>query len=658
MGIAGDIAIIVMAAFIGALLAQRLRQPLILGYILAGVAVGPYTGGVTVSGIHEIEMLAEIGIALLLFALGLEFSFKELKPIRRIALIGTPIQILLTMLFGFCTGQAFGWPWMQSLWFGALISLSSTMVLLKTLENQGRIGTLSSRVMIGMLIVQDLAIVPMMIILPQLNHPKAGLPLLAVAAVKAACFLLVMIIAGTRVIPLIMKRVAHWNSRELFLLSTVAMGLGIGYGTYLFGLSFAFGAFVAGMLLSESDYGYQALSDIIPLRDIFSLLFFTSVGMLFDPRYLFDHLGTVLLLVLIIMVGKGLIFGGISRAFGYRNVIPLAMALGLSQVGEFSFVLARVGITTQSISMDFYSLILTTTIITMFFTPFVSGWTTPLYALRNKWGKTYTFQTMNLPEKGLKDHLVIAGGGRVGQYIAEVLKRIGVCFVIIEFDFRRVEQLKACGFPIIYGDASQPVILEAANIEKARLLLVTTPATVVARAITLQVKKMHPELHVVTRAGSLDQMKDYHENGIYHIVQPELETGLEFTRQALLHLDLPIEKIQQFTDEVRHERYRPLYDSETEYKSISQLENSSRLFQLTWITTNPASPLTGTTIGQSKIRSQTGVTIAGILRKGQLHPNPGPDFILEEQDMMGVLGTPEQLATFRELSKSLDLANA
>ncbi|ACN14500.1 proton/hydrogen exchanger family protein [Desulforapulum autotrophicum HRM2] len=658
MGIAGDIVIIVMAAFIGALLAQRLRQPLILGYILAGVAVGPHTGGVTVSGIHEIEMLAEIGIALLLFALGLEFSFKELKPIRRIALIGTPIQIFLTMVFGFCTGQAFGWPWMQSLWFGALISLSSTMVLLKTLENQGRMGTLSSRVMIGMLIVQDLTIVPMMIILPQLNHPRAGLPLLAMAAVKAVCFLLVMIIAGTRVIPLVMKRVAHWNSRELFLLSTVAMGLGIGYGTYLFGLSFAFGAFVAGMLLSESDYGYQALSDIIPLRDIFSLLFFTSVGMLFDPRYLINHLGTVMLLVLIIMVGKGLIFGFLSKAFGYRNVIPLAMALGLSQVGEFSFVLARVGVSTHSISADFYSLILTTTIITMFLTPFVSGWTTPLYALRNKWGKAYTFQTINLPEQGLKDHLVIAGGGRVGQYIADVLQKIGVCFVIIEFDCRRVEQLKSFGFPLIYGDASQPVILEAANIERSKLLLVTTPAAVVARAITLLVKKIQPDLHVVTRADSLDQMKEFQNNGVYHIVQPELETGLEFTRQALLHLDLPIERIQQFTDEIRHNLYQPLYDSQTEYKSIAQLENSSRLFQLTWITIQPGSPLAGMSIGQSKIRTLTGVTIAGILREGLLNSNPDPDFNLEEQDTLGVLGTTEQLTAFRNLSKSPELEKA
>ncbi len=651
LGIAGDIIIIVMAAFLGALIAQRLRQPLILGYILAGVVVGPYTGGVTVSGIHEIEMLAEIGIALLLFALGLEFSFKELKPVKHIALMGTPIQILLTMGFGYCIGLAFDWPWMQSLWFGALISLSSTMVLLKTLENQGRIGTLSSRVMIGMLIVQDLAIVPMMIILPQLNDPAAGLPLLGIAAVKAICFLLVMIFLGTRLLPWVMKRIAGWNSRELFLLATVAMGLGIGYGTYLFGLSFAFGAFVAGMLLSESDYGYQALSDIIPLRDIFSLLFFTSVGMLFDPGYLIANYQTVLLLVGVIMTGKGLIFGALSKAFGYRNVIPLATALGLSQVGEFSFVLARVGISSGSITMDFYSLILTTTILTMFLTPFISGLTAPLYSLRNRWGKPYTFQTINLPEEGLKDHIIIAGGGRVGKHIADVLQRIGVCFVILEFDSRRVEQLKSLGFPIIFGDASQSVILEAAHIERARLLLITTPAIVVARAITTLVKKMHPDLHIVARAESLDQMKGFHDQGIYHIVQPEFEAGLEFTRQALLHIDLPIERIQQFTDDVRHELYRPLYDLKTEYHAVAQLQNSSRLFRLTWMTIRPESSLAGKTIAQARIRTLTGATLAGILRTGTLFSNPGPDFVLEPFDMAGVLGQTGQLALFKDLAE-------
>nr|MBC8361931.1 cation:proton antiporter [Candidatus Desulfatibia profunda] len=618
MGIAGDIVIIVMAALLGGLIAQRLKQPLLLGYILAGVVVGPYTGGVTVSGIHEIEMLAEIGIALLLFALGLEFSFSDLKPVRNIALIGTPIQMLLTTAYGFAFGRWFGWERVPSLWFGALISLSSTMVILKTLENQGRIGTLSSRVMIGMLIVQDLAVVPLMIILPQFNNPKAGLPLLGLAALKAVLFIVLMIFIGTRIIPRIMKYVANWNSRELFLLATTAMGLGVGYGTYLFGLSFAFGAFVAGMLISESDYGYQALSDIIPLRDIFSLLFFTSIGMLIDPKFLISNLEAVLLLVVIVIVGKGLIFGILSKVFGYGNVVPLALGLGLSQVGEFSFVLARVGISTNSISMDFYTLILTATIITMFLTPFLSGLTAPLYAIRNRWLKPYQLQTVILPQDGLRNHLVIAGGGRVGKYIADVLHRLGMSFVILEIDYRRVEQIKSLGFPVIYGDASQPIILEAAEIDSAKLLLITTPVTIVSQAIVSKVKKLNPNLRIVARSEAIEQMKALHDLGVYHVVQPEFEAGLEFTRQALLHLGIPVDRIQQFTDEVRQELYRPLYNLNTEYKTLAQLQNACHLLELTWMTVSPDSPVIGRTIEATKIRSRTGVTVAGVVRDGTL----------------------------------------
>ncbi|MFH1992630.1 MAG: cation:proton antiporter [Pseudomonadota bacterium] len=651
MGIAGDIVIIVMAALLGGLIAQRLKQPLLLGYILAGVVVGPYTGGVTVSGIHEIEMLAEIGIALLLFALGLEFSFSDLKPVRNIALIGTPIQMLLTTAYGFAFGRWFGWERVPSLWFGALISLSSTMVILKTLENQGRIGTLSSRVMIGMLIVQDLAVVPLMIILPQFNNPKAGLPLLGLAALKAVLFIVLMIFIGTRIIPRIMKYVANWNSRELFLLATTAMGLGVGYGTYLFGLSFAFGAFVAGMLISESDYGYQALSDIIPLRDIFSLLFFTSIGMLIDPKFLISNLEAVLLLVVIVIVGKGLIFGILSKVFGYGNVVPLALGLGLSQVGEFSFVLARVGISTNSISMDFYTLILTATIITMFLTPFLSGLTAPLYAIRNRWLKPYQLQTVILPQDGLRNHLVIAGGGRVGKYIADVLHRLGMSFVILEIDYRRVEQIKSLGFPVIYGDASQPIILEAAEIDSAKLLLITTPVTIVSQAIVSKVKKLNPNLRIVARSEAIEQMKALHDLGVYHVVQPEFEAGLEFTRQALLHLGIPVDRIQQFTDEVRQELYRPLYNLNTEYKTLAQLQNACHLLELTWMTVSPDSPVIGRTIEATKIRSRTGVTVAGVVRDGTLYPNPNPDFSFNPNDIVGVIGRAEQLSAFRELAK-------
>jgi CPA2 family monovalent cation:H+ antiporter-2 len=649
MGIAGDIAIIVSAALLGGIIAQKFKQPLILGYILAGILIGPYAAEFIVSGVHEIEMLAEIGIALLLFALGLEFSLSELKPVRNIALLGTPIQISLTISFGYIIGRLIGWDWTTSLWFGALISLSSTMVMLKTLENQGRIGTLSSRVMIGMLIVQDLAIVPMMIILPELNDPKASLPILGTAAIKATIFLVLMVVIGTRVIPWIMKVVAKWNSRELFLLAATAMGLGIGYSTYLFGLSFAFGAFVAGLLLSESDYGYQALSDIIPLRDIFSLIFFTSVGMLLDPQFLFSNYLTVLFLVILVMFGKGLVFGGLSWLFKYRNVVPLAAGLGLCQVGEFSFVLGRIGIKSQSISSEFYSLVLTTTIITMLLTPFVSGLTAPLYAFQRRKFKGFQIQTKNIPKSGLKEHLVIAGGGQIGVHVADVLHRIGIPFVIIELDHRRFEKLKELGLPVIFGDAGQTIILEAAKLHDANLLLVTTPVALISQVIVDKVHQMHPELKIVARVQELKQLQRMHVQGVYHVVQPEFEASLEFTRQALLHLNLPIERIQQFTDEVRHNLYRPLYNGNAEYANISQLQNASRLLELTWLTLTISSPLVNISIKDAMIRNKTGVTVVGVLRRGILYPNPEPQFTFLEKDLIGVIGQHEQLETFQNL---------
>ena len=650
MGIAADIAIIVVVGLIGGLIAQQLKQPLILGYILAGVMVGPFTGGITIVEIHDIELLAEIGIALLLFALGIEFSLKELRPVRNIALIGTPIQILLTMALGFGIGQMLGWEWVASLWFGGMIAISSTMVTLKTLMSQGRLGTLSSRIMIGMLIVQDLAVVPLMIILPQLNQPEAGLSVLGLAALKAALFLFLMIFVGTRVIPRLMAYIASRNSRELFLLAITAIGLGIGYATYLFGLSFAFGAFVAGMVLSESDYSHQALSDIIPLRDIFGLLFFVSVGMLLDPAFLVANWEMILLVVLLIAIGKGLIFSVLSRLFGYGNVVPLAVGLGLFQVGEFAFVLARVGLNTNSISNDLYALTLTAAIMTMIMTPFVSGLTAPLYSLRKRWFKREALQTINFPKTGLHGHVVIAGGGRVGQYVVQVLQRLELAFVIIELDYRRVEQAKEAGSPVIYGDAAQEVVLEAAQLKHACLLLVTTPAIIVTQSIVDQVRRLNPAVPIVARAEGVEQMQALHKQGVYEVVQPEFEAGLEIIRQALLHLNISATQIQRFTDAMRQELYAPLYQTHNEYQTVAQLQNADRLLELTWLTLPPDSPLIRRTIQDLKIRGQTGVSVVGVMCDGELYPNPDADYQFTVGDLVAVMGNPEQLAAFQALA--------
>jgi len=649
MGITADIIIIVLAALIGGIIAQRLKQPLVLGYILAGIAVGPHTGLIAVSDVHQIELLAEIGVALLLFALGLEFSLKELRPVRKIALIGTPIQMTLTIAYGLAIGRWLGWGWIPALWLGALISLSSTMVILKTLMNQGWLGTLSSRVMIGMLIVQDLAVIPMMIILPLLNDPKSGLPLIGFAALKATAFIAMMILLGTRLLPRLMAYVAGWNSRELFLLSITAVGLGIGYGTHLFGLSFAFGAFVAGLILSESDYGHQALSEIIPVRDLFGLLFFTSVGMLLEPGFFIAHWGKVLLLVLLVAAGKGIIFALLARIFGYGNVVPLAVGLGLFQIGEFSFVLARTGLDAQAIGKDVYAYILTTAIISMVLTPFVSGLTAPLYALRKRWYKREALQTKNIPKTGLLDHVVIAGGGRIGSYIAGVLKHLGILFVIIELDNRQFDKAKTAGLPIIYGDAGQAVVLEAAKIEKSKLLLITTPSIVTAQSIVQQARNLNPGLQVVARAEGTEQMIRLSECGVHMTVQPQLEAGLEMTRQALLNFAIPVIEIQRYTDAVRQERYAPLYE-QPDYQTLAHLANARGLLDLCWVKVFPESPLNERTIRELGIRQETGASVVGVISRGKLLPNPPADYRFSSGDLVGVIGKPEQLATFRNFA--------
>lgn len=650
MGVAADIVIIVVAALIGALIAQKMKQPLILGYIFAGIVVGPYTGGVTVGDIHEIEMLAEIGVALLLFALGLEFSISELKPVRSIALFGTPIQILLTMGAGFFLGRYMGWSHGSSIWLGALISLSSTMVTLKTLMARGLIGTLSSRVMIGMLIIQDLAVIPMMIILPQLSNPKVGLPLLAIAVIKSVIFLVLMFYLGRKWLPWLLAHVAQWNSRELFILSITAIGLGIGYATYLFGLSFAFGAFVAGMVLSESDYGHQALSDIVPLRDIFGLLFFTSVGMLLDPAFLVANWLEILSLVLAIAVFKGLIFSGLALLFGYINVVPIAVGLGLFQVGEFSFVLARVGLETKAIDPSVYSLVLSLSVLSMAITPLASSLVTPLYKLKKRVFKYEPLQTENIPESGLKDHVVIAGGGRVGQHIAQMLTQLDLPFVIIELNHQRMLECKKANFPVVYGDMSQSNVLDISKLHGAKLLLITTPSVVTAQSIVKQAHRLKPELHIIVRADGVEQMRALYESGVYMAVLPEMEAGLEIARQALIHLGIPVAVIQQYSDDVRQKLYSPMYQASNDHQLLAKLDNVKNMLEISWVTLSAGSPLVSRSIKDAAIRTKTGASIVGIIHEKVFYSNPKADYLFHDGDLVAVVGNQQERNNFVKLA--------
>jgi len=315
---------------------------------------------------------------------------------------------------------------------------------------------------------------------------------------------------------------------------------------------------VAGMVLSESEHNHQALSDIVPLRDIFGLLFFASVGMLLEPAFLRENLPLVLGLVAVVTLTKGLVMAILGRAFGYGNVVPLALGLTMFQAGEFSFVLGRVGVETGSIGQDLYSGIMAVALLSMFLTPFVSRLTAPVYGYLKKQREREPMQTINLERDELHDHVIIVGAGRMGRSVSSVLAKLDLPFVAIELDQHRLEFCRDAGVGMIYGDATHPVVLEAAGLHAARLLLVTTPDTLTTVAVVKAARRERPDLHVVARAENDDILRELRLLGVHQVVQPQMEAGLEVTRQALIHLDVPLSEIHHFVDEARQEYYDPL----------------------------------------------------------------------------------------------------
>jgi CPA2 family monovalent cation:H+ antiporter-2 len=645
MELLADLILVLFAALAGGFIARRLGQPLIVGYIIAGIVIGPFTGGATVSNIHNLEQLAEVGVALLLFSLGLEVSFSELAPVRLVALAGATIQIVLTIALGFGLATGLGFPWQQAMWFGALISLSSTMVALKTIQAQGRLGTLSSRVMLGLLVVQDLAVVPFMIILPELSDPAAGLMKVIPAALRAVVLLAVIVFVSTKVVPRLMTFVARWNSRELFLLATTTLALGVGYLTWKLGLSLALGAFVAGLVITESEYAHQALSDMAPLRDLFGMFFFVSVGMLLDPALLWGQAGALTLIVAAVLIGKGAIFAGVVRAFGYRNVVPFAVGLTLFQVGEFAFVLARAGLASGAIGKDLYSLTLNTAIATMAMTPAISGLTSRVYARFQPRTPREALEPVNAPSGGLSEHVIIAGAGRVGRGIAEALAQLRLPYLLLETDDRRVQQAKQAGQTVMYGDASQPVVLEAAGAQKARAMIITVPSFSEVRGIVFGLKSVHAELPIIARAESKDAVKALYELGIQEVTSPEFEAAIEMTRQALLRFNLPAHEVLQVSSAIRRERYGIAAGG---VELLSHISDVARQLDFTWIGVPANSPFAGHTLKDLRIRTEFGTAVVGIIHEGGLVANPDGDALLNSGDLVAILGTREQIAKFEK----------
>ncbi|MCI7643046.1 MAG: cation:proton antiporter [Lentisphaeria bacterium] len=649
--LASDLMFVVLSGCIGGLIANFFRQPLIIGYILAGVVLGPFAGINLVDDVRQIEYMADVGVALLLFTLGLEFPLKSIRPIQRIAIWGALLQVALTFVGVFGLGLLLDFPGTQAMWLAAALVSSSTTVILKTLSNRKVATTLSGRVMLGMSIVQDLLVIPIMIVISNFDV-SAGtedtLIEVGKSVFRALTFVAVMIFIGSKIFKYLLERVSRLESRELFLLSITALGLGVGYITHLFGLSFAFGAFVGGMVLSESDYSRKAVSELIPLRDIFGLLFFVTAGMLLNLPFMWSNIGIILLVMFGGISLRGVILSGVNYLFGYRRIIPLAVFFGMLPISEISFVLIQQGKKIGAIDYQLYNIILSSTIISMIIGPLFSGLTAPIYNFFNKFKRreSQNIIAVNLPADELQNHVVIAGSNNA-DLLSDTLRSMNLKYVIIEDNYRRFSEYRERGVAIIYGDPSQDFILQSATIGSAKLLIVATGDSEENVRITREARNLNSSLKIIVQADNDDEVKSLGEQKIFEVINPAQEVSLEMLRQALLSLSISIDEVRRFLAKIRaagqlntrlNDCLLPLLvDSintmHAEIPADSSFVKQS-LKELNW-------------------RKLYGVTVIGVLRNEIMLPNPSGEFVFLGNDHIILMGNEEKFAEFREvLAKS------
>jgi CPA2 family monovalent cation:H+ antiporter-2 len=548
-----SIAILLAAALVGGMIAHRLKQPVILGYMLVGIVVGPHVLGL-VSNLDLIETMATIGVSLLMFTLGLEISFNQLRQVGKVGIRGGLLQILATFSIGAVIYYLFfqrSLP--ESILFGLIISLSSTAIGLKVLMDRGELDSVHGRIMIAMLVLQDVSAAAMIIAIPFISGNVQNVPLaIAVTLGKTLLFIGVAVASGLWVLPWIMGRVGGVRSRELFLLTVLVLCFGAVVGTHVFGLPAIFGSFIVGLVLRETKFVHQALAEITPLRDIFASLFFVSLGMLLSPVFVEQHWVAVLATVAAIVLIKVAVVYFIVRRFKYNGRIALLVGAGLFQIGEFGFILAQEGVRVGSISGDFYSTIIAAAIITMLLTPLAMSVTTRLYSRRNgvRAGAGVEETGPVSPEHGV----VICGYGRIGQSVARGLDEARIPYIIIDIDPERIADAERSGRPHIYGDASNLHVLSRLNLRQIKALVIAFPdpmATIITAKAALEI---NPKLCIVARAHRGKDAEELRRLGVVELISPEYEASFRFLKNIFAMFILQKSEREQLLDKLREDQ--------------------------------------------------------------------------------------------------------
>lgn len=653
-----DILILMAFAVVIVFLLQRLKLPSIIGFLITGIVIGPYALSL-IKNVEQVETLSEIGVILLLFVIGMELSIKQLASIRKTVFLGGFFQVGVTILISAVLYHFTGHSWSESVFIGFLLALSSTAIVLKTLQDRHEMSEPHAKNALAILIFQDIIVVPMLLFTPLMAGESTNLWASIIGLLlKSAAVLAFTIFLARHVVPRVMYEVAKTNSKELFLLVTITLCFAIAFLTSVAGLSLALGAFIAGLIISESEYSYQATSVILPFRELFTSFFFVSVGMLLDVGFFFEHFWTILLLGVLVFLIKSMIAAGAVTILKYPPKTVILTGLALFQVGEFAFILSKVGISSGLLTTETNQYFLSVSILTMLCTPFVIILSKPiannLLGFFRKIGvmeKSEVDDDLNeIPDMGLQNHLVIIGYGPNGQNLARVAVANNIPFVVVELNAATVKEKKEIGVPIIFGDASESHILESVNLYDARAAVVAVPNIRSTKNIIKNIRSISESLYLIVRTRYNNNTSELLAMGADDVVPEEFETSIQIFSRVLHNFLVPEDDIHEIIEEVRADNYQILMNKLQKPKS----DKPTRLapFNIICLRINSDSnKFLGRPLNQLDLRAKYGINILGIKRREKMMENIKADEILKQGDLLYIQGNTHDIEEFHRIIK-------
>lgn len=651
-GVLGNLLVIFTVSIAVVFVFHQFRLPSIAGFLVAGALIGPH-GLNLISDVGTVQVLAEIGVVLLLFTIGIEFSLVQLASLRRVLLIAAPIQVGGVIAIVWLGGMLAGLPGPQAVFWGFLLSLSSTAIVLKALAASGDSDSFHGRATIGILVFQDLAVLPMILLAPILASPSEGaLTSILLTLGKSVVVVVCIVAAAWYAVPKLLEHIVRSRSRELFLLTIIVLCLGIAWLTSLGGMSLALGAFIAGLVISESEYSHQAMAEVLPFRDSFNSLFFVSIGILMDWRILLQYPAVVTGLLVVVLLVKFVSGAGAVLAVSVPPRSAIMTGIALAQVGEFSFILAQVGQENGLLSGSPYQVFLAVSVCSMIITPFLMQ-LSPHLARRveavqrvRRWfpGRT-TAHVLETEGRHLriKDHVIIVGYGLNGRNLARVLGETEVPYIALDLDGDTVRREAQHGLPLYYGDATNPNVLRHVKIEDARVLVVAISDPFMARRTVQVARGLNSKLHIVVRTRYLRELEELHQLGADDVVPEEFETSIEIFALVLRTYNMPQDFVIRKAEQIRREGYALLRRSE-----LPELAHHLRGGTLSDVEVETCrieedSPAAGKTLAQLAVRPRTGTSIIAWTRSGVTESNPSEKTKLLAGDIVVLLGTRDQI---------------